>query len=125
MPENRPYLVYDSLIRENSALVFEKLGIPIFWGSYTYREYQNVEYEYTLEQAETLLNEKLNIFLTSLEEKGVQIMKKNVKIDTDGGMWVIDGTFLVREKTGRGVEIVKTDTAGDKVENTTDSGTGE
>ncbi len=125
MPENRPYLVYDSLIRESSALVLEKLGIPLFWGSYTHREYQNVEYEYTLEQAETLLNEKLSIFLTSLEEKGVQIMKKNVKIDTNDGMWVLDGTFLVREKIGKGVDIVKTDIPESAATDTADSGTGE
>lgn len=109
MPENRPYLVYDSLIRESRPLIFEKLGIPLFWGSYTHREYQNVEYEYTLEQAETLLNEKLNTFLTSLEEKGVQIMKKDVKIDTNGGMWVIDAAFLVREKIGKNVAIAQND----------------
>lgn len=125
MPENRPYLVYDSLIRESSALVLEKLGIPLFWGSYTHREYQNVEYEYTLEQAETLLNEKLSIFLTSLEEKGVQIMKKNVKIDTNDGMWVLDGTFLVREKIGKGVDIVKTDILESAATDTADSSTGE
>lgn len=119
MPENKPFLIYDSVIKESCPLVFEKLGIPFFIGTCTHREYQNVEYEYTLEQAETLLNEKLNTFLTTLEEKGVQIMKKNVKIDTNGGMWVIDGSFLVREKVGKNVAIIKEDTtnpdAGEKV----------
>lgn len=119
MPENKPFLVYDSVIKESCPLVFEKLGIPFYLGSCTHREYQNVEYEYTLEQAETLLNEKLNAFLTTLEEKGVQIMKKNVKIDTKGGMWVIDGSFLIREKVGKNVAIEKEDStnpdAGEKV----------
>ena len=105
MPENQPYLVYDSLIRESCPSVFEKLGIPLFWGSYTHREYQNVEYEYTLKQAETLLYKKLNTFLATLEEKGVQIMKKNVKIDTSDGVWVIDADLLVRELIGKSVEI--------------------
>lgn len=123
LPENKPYLVYDSLIRESRPLVFEKLGIPLFWGTYTHREYQNVEYEYTLEQAETLLNEKLSTFLTSLEEKGVQIMKKNVKIDTNGGMWVIAADFLVREKAGKNVEVTKADAQ--EGTDTVDSGTGE
>jgi len=125
IPENRPYLVYDSLIRESSPVALQKLGIPLFWGSCTYREYQNVEYEYTLEQAETLLNEKLSSFLASLEEKGVQIMKKNVKIDTNGGMWVIDGTFLVREKIGKNVAVAKPDSVNSKLADTADSGTGE
>ena len=107
MPQERPFLVYDSLIRESRPLVFEKLAIPVYQGSYTYREYKNVEHEYTLEQAETLLSEKLRTFLASLEEKGVQIIEKDVKIDTNGGSWVISGQFTVRETVGRSVLIEK------------------
>ena len=107
MPQERPFLVYDSLIRESRPLVFEKLAIPVYQGSYTYREYKNVEHEYTLEQAETLLSEKLRTFLASLEEKGVQISEKDVKIDTTGGSWVISGQFTVRETVGRSVLIEK------------------
>ena len=105
MPENQPVLVYDSLIKENCPLAFEKLGIPLYWGSITHREYQNVECEYTLKQAETLLNEKINTFLLTLEEKGVQIIEKNVKIDTSDFMWVIDANLLVRELVGKSVKI--------------------
>lgn len=107
MPQERPFLVYDSLIRESRPLVFEKLLIPVYQGSYTYREYKNVEHEYTLEQAEALLSEKLRTFLASLEEKGVQIIEKDVKIDTNGGSWVISGQFTVRETVGRSVLIEK------------------
>lgn len=107
MPQERPFLVYDSLIRESRPLVFENLAIPVYQGSYTYREYKNVEHEYTLEQAETLLSEKLRTFLASLEEKGVQIIEKDVKIDTNGGSWVISGQFTVRETVGRSVLIEK------------------
>ena len=107
MPQERPFLVYDSLIRESRPMVFEKLSIPVYQGSYTYREYRNVEHEYTLEQAETLLYEKLRTFLASLEEKGVQIIEKDVKIDTNGGSWVISGQFTVQEAVGRSVLIEK------------------
>lgn len=107
MPQESPFLVYDSLIRESRPLVFEKLSIPVYQGSYTYREYKNVEHEYTLEQAEALLSEKLRTFLASLEEKGVQIIEKDVKIDTNGGSWVISGQFTVREAVGRSVLIEK------------------
>lgn len=109
MPENQPFLVYDSLIKESRPLFFQKLSIPVYCGSYTHREYQNVEYEYTLEQAQKLLNEKLSIFLATLHEKGVQIIEKNVKIDTNGGKWIIKGDFLVREPCGKSVETVKPD----------------
>ena len=104
---NRPFLVYDSVIKESRPLLFQKLSIPVYFGSSSHREYQNVEYEYTLDQAEEELNKKLNIFLTSLEEKGVQIIEKDVKIDTSGNSWVISGEFLVREPVGKSVAVEK------------------
>ena len=109
LPKGRPYLVYDSLIRESIPLIFEKLSIPVALGTYTYREYQNTEFQYTLEEAKSALNEKLMAFLTSLEEKGVQIIEKNVKIDTNSGQWILSGEFLVQGPVGRSVAIVKTE----------------
>lgn len=103
----RPFLVYDSVVRESRPLLFQKLSIPIYFGSSSHREYQNVEYEYSLSQAEEELNKKLSVFLTSLEEKGVQIIEKDVKIDTSGNAWVISGEFLVREKVGTSVAVEK------------------
>mgnify|MGYP001059900346 FL=1 len=102
LPEERPFLVYDSLMKETRPLALEKLDIPVFWGSVTHREYQNTEHFYTKEEAETLLNQKLMDFLADLEEKGVQIIEKNVRINRNDTSWVIEGAFLVREPvTGR------------------------
>ena len=109
LPKERPYLVYDSLIRESMPLLFEKLSIPIALGTYTYREYQNMEFQYTLEEAKSALNEKLIAFLTSLEEKGVQIIEKNVKIDTNSGEWILNGEFLVQGPVGKSTATVKTE----------------
>lgn len=109
MPQDRPFLVYDSVIKESRPLLFEKLSIPVYIGSYTYREYLNVEYEYSLDEAREQLNEKLLAFLASLEEKGVQIIEKDVKIDTNGSSWVISGQFIVREAVGESVVIEKID----------------
>lgn len=110
IPQERPFLIYDSVIKESRPLLFQKLSIPVYFGSVTHREYQNMEYEYTLEEARDLLNEKLRLFLTSLEEKGVQIIEKNVRIDTNDGMWVIEGSFLVREAVGKSVDTTIPDT---------------
>jgi similar to stage IV sporulation protein len=92
------YPYYDSVVSENTPRLFRDLRIPVFWGSYTYREYLNVEHEYSLEEAQYLLAEKMNQFLINLAEKGVQIIEKNVKMDTKAGQWVIGGSFLVQEK---------------------------
>lgn len=105
MPEDRPFLVYDSLIRESRSLLFQKLSIPFYTGSYTHREYQNVEYEYTLDEAKIILIQKISDYIESLEEKGVQIIEKDVKIDTNTDSWVVTGEFLVQEPVGVSIEI--------------------
>lgn len=112
MPESRPFLVYDSVIRESRPVLFEKLSVPIYFGCYTHREYQNTEHEYTLNEAKELLNQKLSTFLTSLEEKGVQIIEKNVRIDTRSKGWILQGDFLVQESAGVSVTIPKQEDAG-------------
>ncbi len=107
LPQEQPFLVYDSLIRESRPAVFEKLSVPVYIGSDTYREYQNTEHEYTFEEAKALLQEKLTVLLTSLEEKGVQIIEKDVRIDTDGDFWLVTGQLTVRERVGESVSIEK------------------
>ena len=98
--EEKPFLVYDCIIKEQKSSLFELFSIPIIWGSYSFREYQNVEYEYSLSLAKNILQEKINDFIISLDEKGVQIIEKNVNIDTSSGMWVINGQFIVIERAG-------------------------
>lgn len=114
LPENRPFLVYDSVIRETRPLMLERLSLPAFWGTVTYREYQNTEYKYTEEEAKAHLNQKLMDFLTELEEKGVQIIEKNVRIEKGGDAWVLTGQFLVQEPVGKSapterIEVGKTE----------------
>lgn len=103
LPESNPFLVYDSVIRETRPQVLEQLSLPVFWGTVVHREYQNVEYAYTREEAEILLNQKLMEFLAEIEEKGVQIIEKDVRIDTGDGAWALTGEFLVQEPVGKSV----------------------
>ncbi len=111
LPQERPFQVYDSLIRETRPVALEKLSIPVFWGEITHREYQNVEYRYTLEEAKEILNQKLMDFIASLEEKGVQIIEKNVKIEKSDAEWVVSGELLVREPIGISAETERPEEA--------------
>ena len=87
--------------------MLDRLSIPVFWGTVTYREYQNTEYLYTEEEVKTHLNQKLMDFLAELDEKGVQIIEKDVRIDTNNDSWVISGDFLVQEPVGKSLETVR------------------
>lgn len=105
LPQERPYLVYDTVTQGHTPMLLEKLSIPLSWGQYVYREYMNVEHEYTLKQAEALLVEKELQFLATLEEKGVHIIEKDVKIEEGSVCWTMEGWILVDQLTGRLVPI--------------------
>lgn len=105
LPQERPYLVYDTVTQGHTPMLLEKMSIPLSWGQYVYREYMNVEHEYTLKQAEALLVEKELQFLATLEEKGVHIIEKDVKIEEGGVCWTMEGWILVDQLTGRLVPI--------------------
>ena len=90
--------------------MLEKLSVPVFWGTVTYREYQNMEYKYTEEEARAHLNQKLMDFLAELEEKGVQIIEKNrrvlqhdvrvrvhVAVLPHGGVLIVDGDLSLHQ----------------------------
>ena len=55
------------------------------------------ESTYTKEEASNILNDRFLRFCATLEEKGVQIMKKDVKIDYKGDKVVVSGSLVVRE----------------------------
>lgn len=103
--EEYPFLVYDTVIKESQPKFFETLSIPIFLGSYQYREYYNVDCIYSLEEAQEILVARIKEFILSLEKKGVQIIEKDVKIETTEDTYFISGDFTVIEQIGTLVEI--------------------
>ncbi|MBR1771667.1 MAG: sporulation protein YqfD [Lachnospiraceae bacterium] len=98
VPLEKPYTYYDRLMRLGRPVLFEKLEIPVFIGSYTYREYQNVERIYSAEEAGNKLEEEFLQFLQTLEEKGVQIIEKDVKIDTYDLGFLLHADLRVQEQ---------------------------
>lgn len=106
IPEEQPYLLYDSVIKLSRPLIFQKLSVPIYFGSYTHREYQKIEGKYTDKEMQILLEEKQNAILATLHEKGVQIIQKNVKIDTNSDMWILTGDYLMQGPTSLAMDTV-------------------
>lgn len=96
---------YDVIMNTWEFSPLKGLTLPVSFGTKTYREYQNTECAYTLSEAEGLLKEKYSVFLASLEEKGVQIIEKNVRIDTGSGIWLITGDLQVKEKIGTQIPV--------------------
>lgn len=101
------YLQYDSIRDTCPVKVLEYLHIPCTLGRTTYREYQKTEYSYTAQEAKAVLQKKILDFLESLDEKGVQIISKDVKIETKCNGWVAHGELVMQEKVGTQVDTTQ------------------
>lgn len=103
------YLYSDIVIKDGTFKLLGELNIPIRWGKFEHREYLNLEAFYTKEEATDILEQKFMKFLTTLSEKGVQIIEKDVTINKSSDKWILEGTLILSEPV----------TALKKVENTT------
>ena len=74
------------------------LELPLSFGRLEHSEYLTVLKKYTDAEMEELISEKIKKFLTSLEEKGVQIIEKNVKIEDKGDFVHLVENYVVQEK---------------------------
>ncbi len=91
------------------AKAFGQWYLPLFYGSDLYQEYRPVTTKYTETEVKDYFNKEIHTFVSSLEEKGVQFIEKNVKIDKDGSKWIAEAVFTVVEKTGESVPIDRLD----------------
>ncbi len=99
------YCYYDVLTSQNKVTLLPDLYLPLIFGSINYREYVKVEHSYSLDEAEKILSEKYAKIIEGLEEKGVQIIEKNVRIDTVNGKWVLIGSLKIQDKIGTEIFI--------------------
>lgn len=97
----------------------EQWFLPVYYGKNHYREYEPVVTEYTKKEVKEQLNKEIHTFVSSLEEKGVQFIEKDVKIVKDSSHWKATASFRVIEKTGESVPI---DSYAERVETDEENG---
>lgn len=88
------------MTKETQLKLLKDFYLPVIYGTKTFREYYVEEKKYTPKEAKQILNEKYEKFMTTLTEKGVQIIGKDVKIETSDSRWILIGVFVVQEPTG-------------------------
>lgn len=91
------YIYSDILIQESTSNLLEELHIPLRWGRFQHREYLNWETLYTEKEATDILEQKFIKFLSTLSEKGVQIIEKDVTINKSGTKWILEGKLTLSE----------------------------
>jgi similar to stage IV sporulation protein len=92
-----PYENYDILETQKQLSFLGKNRIPVYLGRRILSEYSEEEKNYTKEEIKTQFQEKLMKFIQTLDEKGVQIIEKNVTIKKYKGIWEMQADMTVNE----------------------------
>jgi similar to stage IV sporulation protein len=92
---DKTFALYDVVMQEHTNSVFKEFSIPVFWGIRKYCEYVEIEDLYGDEEGVILLRKFLEQTMKELDEKGVQIIENNVKIETDSQYLKLTGYLLI------------------------------
>lgn len=118
-----PYEFYDQYRQEQEVHLTENFILPISYGTVTTLPYVVKNQKYTKEQAEEKANKNLFAFLKRLSQKGVEIQKKSVKINTTANSCKTIGKVYVIEKTGKKTPVQEEEPPAEELDETTDERT--
>ena len=91
------YEEYDISGEKKQVRLLEHLYLPIFYGTKTVQEYDTVRQKHTEEEMNAIMQEEWDKIISTLEEKGVQIIEKNVTIKKNDTNWVLNARMLLEE----------------------------
>lgn len=97
------YETYDVVHVGHQLKLGENFYLPVTWGKSECREYQLTEKTYTKEEAIRKSKESLQKFLWKIQEKGVQILQNNVKIEAGSKSCTAKGEIVLIERAGERV----------------------
>lgn len=99
-PGRKEYESCDKLRETKQVCFFDSLYLPVYYGKTQIREYKLKKMLYSKEEIKTRFEEKIQKFIQSLEEKGVQIAEKNVTINRNKGIWKMKADFTIIQNAG-------------------------
>lgn len=91
---------YEVLREKKQIKLLDNLYLPVFYGTIKKREYHLQYLTYTQEEMQQILSEHFEKFILCLQEKGVQIIEKNVKMVKNRKSMEINADILVIKPTG-------------------------
>lgn len=100
------YEEFDRVTDKRQVRLLDNFYLPVYYGSGVNREYVTRDKVYTEKEVKDIFSEKLSKFMAGLEEKGVQIIRKNVTIKKNQKKWQMVMDFQIVEKTGKNVPVV-------------------
>ncbi len=91
------YQTYDIIGEKKQIKLLEHLYLPVYYGTKTVKEYTVVEKKHTETEMKQIMEEEWKKILHTLEEKGVQITRKNVTIKKNREKWVLTAVMQLEE----------------------------
>lgn len=102
-----PYAEYDVSGEKKQVKLLDRLYLPIFYGKKTVQEYEMIRQKHTEEEMNSMMQDEWHKIKETLNEKGVQIIKKNVTIKKNDKNWVLSANIQLEESAA---ELVPTST---------------
>lgn len=96
---------YETAVEKHQVVLLDNIYLPVYYGNIDRKEYYVEQLTYTDEEMENILSEGFEKFISGLQQKRVQIVEKNVKMEKSGSGMGLYGNLLVIKKTGETVDI--------------------
>lgn len=91
------YENYDVFVSYESVKPYDNFSLPVTYAFLCYKEYEMIPSEYTDEELDSLLKEKINKYIENLQENSVQIISNSVRIEISVEGAKAEGAISVRE----------------------------
>lgn len=101
---NLPFSQYDTIRDIRQLCLFQNFYLPFSLVIQEHLEYENVKVKRDETTVVGEAEKNLYKFFTKIQEKGVQIFKNNVKIETNEKYCMAKGTLILIENAGKSVE---------------------
>lgn len=98
------YETYDMIGEKKQVQLLDHLFLPFYYGTKYAKEYQLTPKIHTDEEMQEIMDAEWNKILQVLEEKGVEIAKKNVTISKNTDKWILHASLQLVEAA-----VTKTD----------------
>lgn len=92
------YEKYDVYSEKKQVAVTKNFSLPVFGIKDFYREYEEVEKQYTDEELEKRLEEKITIYIEEMSKKGYELIDKSIQISTGEEKGIAYGKITLKIK---------------------------
>ena len=97
--------LYETATEKHQVVLLDNIYLPVYYGKIDRKEYYIKYFTYTDEEMKSKLSDNFKKFISGLEQKGVQIVEKDVKMEKNSSGMELNGSLLVVKQTGEAVDI--------------------